>query len=134
MAETSVTSAPERAAHRAAYRPAAPAPTTHTWVSRFMGLRYSQMAAPPVYLAHHSSLEHDTGAHPEQPARITAIEHELSARDWLGFERRESLPVDRHDLEAVHPAPYIDSVAAAAEAGGAQLDPDTIVSARSFAA
>jgi len=90
------------------------------------------MAAPPVYLAHHSSLEHDTGAHPEQPARITAIEHELSARDWLGFERRESLPVDRHDLEAVHPAPYIDSVAAAAEAGGAQLDPDTIVSAGSF--
>jgi acetoin utilization deacetylase AcuC-like enzyme len=90
------------------------------------------MAAAPVYLAHRSSLEHDTGPHPEQPARIIAIEHELSARDWVGFERRESRPVERRDLEAVHPGAYIDSIAAAAEAGGGQLDPDTIVSAGSF--
>jgi acetoin utilization deacetylase AcuC-like enzyme len=90
------------------------------------------MAAAPVYLAHHSSLEHDTGPHPEQPARITAIESELSARDWLGFERRDSRPVRREALEAVHPAPYIDSIAAAAAAGGAHLDPDTVVSAGSF--
>ena len=90
------------------------------------------MPATPVYLAHRSSLEHDTGSHPEQPARITAIEQELSARDWLGFERRDSPPVDRADLEAVHPAPYIDAIAEAAEAGGGQLDPDTIVSAGSF--
>jgi acetoin utilization deacetylase AcuC-like enzyme len=90
------------------------------------------MAAPPVYLAHRSSLEHDTGPHPEQPARITAIEQELSAQDWLGFERRESRPVERRDLEAVHPAAYIDAIAAAAAGGGAQLDPDTVVSAGSF--
>jgi acetoin utilization deacetylase AcuC-like enzyme len=90
------------------------------------------MAAPPVYLAHRSSLEHDTGPHPEQPARITAIEQELSTRDWLGFERRESRPVAREDLEAVHPVAYIDAIAAAAEGGGAQLDPDTILSAGSF--
>jgi acetoin utilization deacetylase AcuC-like enzyme len=90
------------------------------------------MVAPPVYLAHRSSLEHDTGPHPEQPARITAIEQELSARDWLGFEKRESRPVERTDLEAVHPVAYIDSIAAAAETGGGQLDPDTIVSAGSF--
>jgi acetoin utilization deacetylase AcuC-like enzyme len=90
------------------------------------------MAAQPVYLAHRSSLEHDTGPHPEQPARITAIERELAARDWLGFERRESPPAGREDLEAVHPAPYIDAIAAAAQAGGGQLDPDTILSAGSF--
>jgi acetoin utilization deacetylase AcuC-like enzyme len=90
------------------------------------------MPAAPVYLAHPSSLEHDTGPHPEQPARITAIERELSARDWLGFERRESSPVAREDLEAVHPAAYIDAIAGAAEAGGGQLDPDTILSAGSF--
>jgi len=90
------------------------------------------MAAQPVYLAHRSSLEHDTGPHPEQPARITAIERELAGRDWLGFERRESPPAGREDLEAVHPAPYIDAIAAAAQAGGGQLDPDTILSAGSF--
>jgi acetoin utilization deacetylase AcuC-like enzyme len=90
------------------------------------------MAAPPVYLAHRSSLEHDTGPHPEQPARISAIERELAARDWLGFDRRESRAVERADLEAVHPAPYIDSIAAAADAGGGHLDPDTVVSAGSF--
>jgi acetoin utilization deacetylase AcuC-like enzyme len=90
------------------------------------------MTAAPVYLAHRSSLEHDTGPHPEQPARITAIEAELSARDWLGFERRESQPVDRADLEAVHPAAYVNAIAAAAEAGGGHLDPDTILSAGSF--
>jgi acetoin utilization deacetylase AcuC-like enzyme len=90
------------------------------------------MAAAPVYLAHRSSLEHDTGPHPEQPARITAIERELAARDWLGFERCESRPVQRVDLEAVHPPAYIDSIAAAAAAGGAHLDPDTVVSEGSF--
>jgi acetoin utilization deacetylase AcuC-like enzyme len=90
------------------------------------------MTAAPIYLAHRSSLEHDTGPHPEQPARIVAIERELGARDWLGFERRESRPVTRGDLEAIHPSAYVDSIAAAAEAGGAHLDPDTIISAGSF--
>jgi acetoin utilization deacetylase AcuC-like enzyme len=90
------------------------------------------MAQAPVYLAHPSSLEHDTGPHPEQPARITAIERELSARDWLGYERRESRPVSREDLEAVHPAGYIDAIAGAAEAGGGHLDPDTVLSGGSF--
>jgi acetoin utilization deacetylase AcuC-like enzyme len=95
-------------------------------------LRYPQMAAAPVYLAHRSSLEHDTGQHPEQPARIIAIEQELAARDWLGFERRESRPVSREVLETVHPSSYIDSVARAASSGGAHLDPDTVVSAGSY--
>jgi acetoin utilization deacetylase AcuC-like enzyme len=88
----------------------------------------------PVFLAHPSSLEHDTGGHPEQAARITAIERELDERGWLGFERVESQAVDRRVLAAVHPEPYIDSIEAAAAAGGAQLDPDTVVSAGSFVA
>src|SRR5690242_13480103 len=92
------------------------------------------MAAAPVFLAHPSSLEHDTGPHPEQPARITAIEDELDARGWLGFERRESRPVAREVLEAVHPSSYIDSIATAASSGGAHLDPDTVVSEGSYCA
>ncbi len=59
----------------------------------------------PVFLAHPSSLDHDTGGHPEQAARITAIERELDERGWLGFERVESQAVDRRVLAAVHPEP-----------------------------
>ena len=54
-----------------------------------------------VFLDHPSSLAHDTGPHPEQPARIVAIERELAARAWLGFERVRSPAVDRATLADV---------------------------------
>jgi acetoin utilization deacetylase AcuC-like enzyme len=92
------------------------------------------MAAAPVFLAHPSSLAHDTGMHPEQPARITAIERELSDRGWLGYERLQSEPVDRKVLAAVHPERYIAAIEAASHRGGAMLDPDTTVSEGSFLA
>jgi acetoin utilization deacetylase AcuC-like enzyme len=92
------------------------------------------MAGAPAFLAHPSSLAHDTGGHPEQAARITAIERELDRRGWLGFERLQSRPVDRRVLAAVHPERYIDSIERAASLGGAQLDPDTVVSEGSFKA
>jgi acetoin utilization deacetylase AcuC-like enzyme len=90
--------------------------------------------AAPVFLEHPSSLAHDTGTHPEQPARITAIERELADRGWLGYERVRSKPVDRGVLEAVHPERYVDAIEAAASSGGAQLDPDTAISEGSFVA
>ncbi len=92
------------------------------------------MASAPVWLEHPSSLLHDTGAHPEQPARIVAIERELSARDWLGFERVTSPAVDRAVLEAVHSAAYVASIERACAAGGGHLDADTVVSEGSFEA
>ncbi len=87
-----------------------------------------------VFLSHPSSLEHETGAHPEQPARITAIERELSRRDWLGFQRRSAPPVDREALRAVHPESYIAAIERLAAAGGGALDPETVISAGSFQA
>jgi len=92
------------------------------------------MAAAPVFLSHPSSLEHDTGGHPEQAARIVAIERELEARDWLGWERRSSPEVPIDVLTAVHPAPYVEAVAAFAARGGGHLDADTIVSSGSYEA
>jgi acetoin utilization deacetylase AcuC-like enzyme len=88
----------------------------------------------PVWLEHPSSLLHDTGPHPEQAARIAAIERELSARDWLGFERVTSPAVDRAVLEIVHPASYVVSIERVCEHGGGYLDLDTVVSAGSFEA
>jgi acetoin utilization deacetylase AcuC-like enzyme len=85
-----------------------------------------------VFLAHPSSLEHDTGAHPEQAARITAIERELAAHDWLGFERISSPPVEREVLTAVHPESYVSTIERLSAAGGGALDLDTVTSAGSF--
>jgi acetoin utilization deacetylase AcuC-like enzyme len=92
------------------------------------------MPSAPVWLEHPSSLLHETRPHPEQPARIEAIERELSARGWMGFERIESPAVDRAVLEAVHPAGYVDSIEQACLTGGGFLDADTVVSPHSFEA
>jgi acetoin utilization deacetylase AcuC-like enzyme len=92
------------------------------------------MASAPLWLEHPSSLRHETGGHPERPARLVAIERELAARDWLGFERMMSEPVERAVLEAVHPAAYIDSTERVCASGGGYLDVDTVVSPDSFEA
>jgi acetoin utilization deacetylase AcuC-like enzyme len=88
----------------------------------------------PVFLEHPSSLAHDTGAHPEQAARILAIERELSGRQWLGYERVMSRPVERSVLCAVHPETYVDSIERVSAASGGALDLDTVVSSGSFEA
>jgi acetoin utilization deacetylase AcuC-like enzyme len=85
-----------------------------------------------LFLEHPSSLEHDTGSHPEQPARIAAIQRELDRRDWLGFERVRSPAVEREVLTAVHPEAYIESIERLSARGGGALDLDTIASAGSF--
>jgi acetoin utilization deacetylase AcuC-like enzyme len=92
------------------------------------------MPSAPVWLEHPSSLLHDTGPHPERPARITAIQQELAARDWLGFERVTSPAIERPILETVHPAAYVASIERASAAGGGHLDADTVVSEGSFEA
>jgi acetoin utilization deacetylase AcuC-like enzyme len=87
-----------------------------------------------AFLEHPSSLEHDTGSHPEAATRIAAIERELAERDWLGYARVSSPEVERAVLEAVHPAAYIDAVERFSAHGGGQIDPDTTVSTGSFQA
>jgi acetoin utilization deacetylase AcuC-like enzyme len=90
--------------------------------------------AAPVLFHHPSSLQHDPGPHPEQPARIAAIEDALAARGWLGFERRLSPHASHAQLEAVHPARLIDGVRELCAAGGGAIDADTIVSPGSWEA
>jgi len=85
-----------------------------------------------LYLHHPSSLEHDTGDHPESPQRIRAIEQELRARDWLGLALEEAPAAERAVVEAVHPPAYVDRIAEISARGGGMLDMDTIASARSY--
>jgi acetoin utilization deacetylase AcuC-like enzyme len=95
---------------------------------------YRTPIGAPLYFRHESSLEHDTGPHPEGPGRIPAIERELDAHDWLGYERREAPEVGMDVLNRVHPQSYVDSVRSMSEAGGGAFDPDTVASAGSYRA
>jgi len=87
-----------------------------------------------VLLRHPSSLEHDTGAHPESSRRIVAIERALSERDWLGWDMRLSPAASRAAIEAVHPARHLDRIAALSARGGGMIDMDTIASPGSYEA
>jgi acetoin utilization deacetylase AcuC-like enzyme len=87
-----------------------------------------------LYLHHPSSLEHDTGNHPEQIARIPAIERALAQRGWLGYERELAPAVSAATLRAVHPREYVESIERISAAGGGMLDLDTIASRHSYEA
>src|SRR4051795_5796754 len=89
---------------------------------------------PGLYFRHESSLEHETGAHPENKARIPAIEDELGRRDWLGWDRREAPEVTTAQLERIHPAEHIEHIRSTAAAGGGWFDADTLASAGSWEA
>jgi acetoin utilization deacetylase AcuC-like enzyme len=90
--------------------------------------------ARALYLQHASSFDHETGSHPECPARIRAIEEALAARDWLGLEREQAPSVDHDRLAAVHPEPYVEAIRSFCEEGGGMLDVDTIACGASFGA
>jgi acetoin utilization deacetylase AcuC-like enzyme len=92
------------------------------------------MAPSPVLFTHPSSLEHDTGEHPERPARIAAVVEELERLDWLGYQRVLSPPVERPVLERVHPPDYVSGIERACAEGGGFLDADTLISPGSFQA
>ena len=79
------------------------------WFLRRPRWDYRTGIAPPLYFRHGSSLEHDTGPHPEGPGRIPAIESELERRGWIGYERREAPEVPIPALTAVHPPAYVDA-------------------------
>jgi acetoin utilization deacetylase AcuC-like enzyme len=124
--------APRRGRRRR--RPPPPRPRRWTLSARRASCVYRTGIAPPLYFRHESSLEHETGPHPEGPGRIPAIERELESRGWLGYELREAPEVDLGTLTAVHPERYVESIRATSEAGGAALDPDTVVSPGSWSA
>jgi acetoin utilization deacetylase AcuC-like enzyme len=94
---------------------------------------YGIRIGAPLYFRHRSSLEHDTGAHPECIARIPAIEAAMSERDWLGFELREAPEASLEQILRVHTPKHVEHVRVSCEHGIA-LDPDTPVSPGSWSA
>jgi acetoin utilization deacetylase AcuC-like enzyme len=80
----------------------------------------------PLYLRHPSSLDHETGMHPERADRIRAIEAALAARDWLGWETREAPAATEEQLLRVHTQDHVERIRAAC-AHSQPLDLDTPV-------
>lgn len=87
-----------------------------------------------IYVRHPSSFDHDTGGHPENATRLTAIEEALSDRDWLGLELVEAPAAEREQLLRVHEARHVDSIEELAGRGGGMIDLDTVASAGSWEA
>jgi acetoin utilization deacetylase AcuC-like enzyme len=87
-----------------------------------------------LYVRHQSSFEHDTGGHPENRRRLTAIEEAMSDRGWLGMELVQAPAATREQLERVHSPAHIDSIEELAERGGGTIDLDTVASAGSWEA
>jgi acetoin utilization deacetylase AcuC-like enzyme len=85
-----------------------------------------------VYFHHASSLEHDTGPHPESAHRIPAIEAELLTNEGLELDMREAPQAGFAQLAAVHARSHIEEIRALSGRGGGALDPDTVMSAGSF--
>lgn len=87
-----------------------------------------------LYIRHPSSLDHDTGAHPERAERLRAIEAGLQREEWLGLELVEAPPASRAQLERVHSGVHIDAIEELCRRGGGMIDLDTPTSQGSFEA
>ena len=87
-----------------------------------------------LYFSHPSSMEHDTGAHPENASRLRAVQAALDQAGWPGLERIEAPAATREQLARVHSPDHIDAIERFAASGGGMLDVDTILSERSFEA
>src|SRR3954454_5709743 len=85
-----------------------------------------------LYLSHPSSLEHDTGAHPENASRLRAIEAKLDDAGWPGLQRIEAPAATREQLARVHTPEHIDAIQEFSARGGGMIDIDTIASEGSF--
>jgi acetoin utilization deacetylase AcuC-like enzyme len=88
-----------------------------------------------AFITHADCLRHDMGAgHPEQPARLSAIEDQLIASGIDAYLQRHEAPLATDEqLARVHPAEYVRAIREAApESGTVHLDPDTAMNPHSL--
>jgi acetoin utilization deacetylase AcuC-like enzyme len=91
-----------------------------------------------LYIHHPISLEHDPSLlspdHPDNPARVKAIETAMASVDWLGCTLVEAPAASDRELELVHTVDHIESLRRLCESGGGQVDADTFVGRTSYQA
>src|SRR5438270_7004815 len=78
-------------------------------------------------------LEHDTGSHPEKPDRLRAITAALKKAGLIEKCAAGTYqPLTEDAMRGLHSARMVQQVKQVAEHGGGHVDPDTVVSPRSF--
>lgn len=78
-------------------------------------------------------LEHETGTHPERPARLQQVVRHLERQSLLeACRRKEWAPASLERIERVHDQKYIADVEAFASKGGGRIEVDTVVSPASY--
>jgi acetoin utilization deacetylase AcuC-like enzyme len=90
-----------------------------------------------AFITHDDCLLHDMGTHhPEQPARLRAVEDQLIASGLIGFLPHIEAPLaKREHLERVHQPAYLDAIEEAAPKQGiVHLDPDTAMNPHTLTA
>ena len=91
------------------------------------------MATPaPVWLRDARYAEHEVPGHPESPRRIEVLEAALARHDFFGWESRPAPAAAREQLQAVHPAAYVDAIEALSARGGGAIDADTSATPGTF--
>jgi acetoin utilization deacetylase AcuC-like enzyme len=77
-------------------------------------------------------LWHETGHHPESPARLAAVREWLARDNWHQATRiSQWSPADLSLLATLHDSAYLAALAELAARGGGQADADTVVCPRS---
>ena len=87
-----------------------------------------------LFYSHESSHRHDTGAHPENAARLRAIEAALAQTGGAGIERVEAPAATREQIVRVHTDDHYAGIERICNEGGGMIDMDTITSPDSFEA
>ena len=89
-----------------------------------------------LFATHPAYLEHLAGArHPERPERLGAVmDGALRGGVADALITLEPRPATMAELERVHPAAYLQRIAAISAAGGGRLDADTYASAATWRA
>jgi acetoin utilization deacetylase AcuC-like enzyme len=86
------------------------------------------MSMSAAFITHPECLKHEMGAHhPEQPARLSAIEDQLIASGVAPYVARYEAPLATDEqLARVHPIEYVRAIRELApKQGTVHLDPDT---------
>jgi len=80
-------------------------------------------------------LQHDTGAHPESPARLRAIRDRLIRVGlWDKLYHVPVRPATLAELTAVHSRKYVQEIEDLCKGGGGVIDADTVLSKHSYEA
>ncbi|RKQ94054.1 acetoin utilization deacetylase AcuC-like enzyme [Solirubrobacter pauli] len=87
-----------------------------------------------IWVRDEDFMAHDVPRHPERPARIRALEAEMSANGWFGARRVQAVEAERSWLHAVHPEEHVALIEAICADGGGAIDADTYLVPGSYGA